>query len=278
MRPDPTYMESLQHSITWKMRKTLVVWLIEVHKEYALRPETLYLCIHLLDRFSSYSTIDRSHYQLVGITCLWIAAKYEENHGRVPHVKNLSYMCCESYSEKEFIFMERRILLVLGFDLGYPTCEPFLKRLIQLNNDVFSQVETRCMARYILDMTLLHRRFLHFSSNTLAQASLLVSDFIMTGRCFRGVEEVELCRRMMMECLVDIPKALITKYEVVEWCCVSIVLERWLERRRVVDSGLLTPPKESWLVSFKWDVPPGVKGENRPMDTPYSALSSSWLG
>lgn len=63
------------------MRKTLVLWMIEVHKEYHLRPETLYLAVNILDRFCSMDLIERHNFQLLGTTALWVAAKYEENHG-----------------------------------------------------------------------------------------------------------------------------------------------------------------------------------------------------
>lgn len=74
-------MEKVQKHISWKMRKTLVIWLMEVHKEYSLRPETLHLAINFIDRFCSSQLMDKFKYQLLGIVCLWIAAKYEENHG-----------------------------------------------------------------------------------------------------------------------------------------------------------------------------------------------------
>ena len=59
------------------MRRTLIVWLVEVHREYHLRQETLHLTVNILDRYCSIKTCNREHYQLLGMTCLWLAAKYE---------------------------------------------------------------------------------------------------------------------------------------------------------------------------------------------------------
>ena len=67
-----------QTEINSKMRKILIDWLIDVHLKYRLLPETLFIAINLIDRYTERNTITRRKYQLVGVTCLMIAAKYEE--------------------------------------------------------------------------------------------------------------------------------------------------------------------------------------------------------
>ena len=47
-------------------------------QEFKLVPETLHLAVTFLDRFLSVETINRNTLQLVGITCVLVAAKYEE--------------------------------------------------------------------------------------------------------------------------------------------------------------------------------------------------------
>jgi hypothetical protein len=109
------------------MRRLLILWLIEVHAQYNLKEETLFLTVNLLDRMASKVHIPRQQYQLVGLAALWIAAKYEENHGRVPTLKNLSYISCKTFQNRDILAMERMILNHLHFDLGSPSCESFLK-------------------------------------------------------------------------------------------------------------------------------------------------------
>lgn len=232
-RADPSYMENMQRSVTWRMRRTLIVWLVEVHKEYALRLETLYLTVNIIDRYCSAHEVDRSKFQLLGITALWVAAKYEENHGRVPNVKNLSYMCCDSYTEKQFILQERSILLVLGFDLGHPTAEFFLKRLLKLNSRIFHHVETRAMSRYLMEISLLNRRLIGISPNLIAQASVLLSALIVTGRIFRGVDKVEGVRNVLADSLADVPQAIKTKYAEADFCYVSVIAQRWFDQQMI---------------------------------------------
>lgn len=71
------YMVS-QANINAKMRTILVDWLIEVHNKFKLMPETLYLTVNILDRYLSMKTVNRRELQLVGISSMLIACKYEE--------------------------------------------------------------------------------------------------------------------------------------------------------------------------------------------------------
>lgn len=71
------YMAS-QPDINDKMRSILVDWLIDVHRKFELMPETLYLTINIVDRFLSIKVVPRKELQLVGISSMLIASKYEE--------------------------------------------------------------------------------------------------------------------------------------------------------------------------------------------------------
>ena len=62
------------------MRGILIDWLVEVAEEYRLEAETLYLAVNYIDRFLSFVPVNRSKLQLVGVTCMLIASKYEEIH------------------------------------------------------------------------------------------------------------------------------------------------------------------------------------------------------
>ena len=67
-----------QSDITPRMRAILVDWLVEVHMKFKLIPSTLYLCVHLIDVYCAGNDVQRSRLQLVGITALLVASKYEE--------------------------------------------------------------------------------------------------------------------------------------------------------------------------------------------------------
>lgn len=66
-----------QQDITEHMRAVLLNWLVDVHLKYKLKPETLFITMNIVDDYLSHKSIHRSKLQLLGITSLWIAAKYE---------------------------------------------------------------------------------------------------------------------------------------------------------------------------------------------------------
>ena len=92
----PVYMEDTQPHINEKMRSILVDWLIEVHMKFKLVPETLFLTINLIDRYLEREAITRSNLQLLGVSCLLIATKYEEIYP--PSVNELVYICDNAYT------------------------------------------------------------------------------------------------------------------------------------------------------------------------------------
>ena len=61
------YMHA-QSDINAKMRAILIDWLVEVHMKFRLAPETLYLCVNIIDRYCCVVNVKRSKLQLVGVT------------------------------------------------------------------------------------------------------------------------------------------------------------------------------------------------------------------
>jgi cyclin B len=51
---------------------------VEVHLKFKLVPETLYLTVSLIDRYLEKVEVHREKLQLVGVTAMLIASKYEE--------------------------------------------------------------------------------------------------------------------------------------------------------------------------------------------------------
>lgn len=94
----PVFMESQTH-INERMRAILVDWLVEVHLKFKLVPETLYLTINLIDRYLEREEVSRPKLQLVGVTSLLIASKYEEIYP--PELRDLVYICDRAYTKQD---------------------------------------------------------------------------------------------------------------------------------------------------------------------------------
>lgn len=101
------------------MRKILVDWLVDVHRKFKLRHETLFMAVNLLDRYMDTATepLQKNKFQLFGVTCLFIAAKFEEIYP--PSLSDFVYVCADTYTSEMVLEMEGAILNQLGFNLVY---------------------------------------------------------------------------------------------------------------------------------------------------------------
>lgn len=167
--PDPNYMLK-QKDLQWKMRNILIDWLIEVHQKFKLLPETLFLTVNIIDRFLSRRAINPNKLQLVGITSMFIAAKYEEVFA--PSINQFVYISDGSYTYDEIIKAERFILANLNFDLQYPNPLNFLRRISKADN--YDNV-TRTMGKYLMEISLLDESFISHPPSLIAASAMYVA-------------------------------------------------------------------------------------------------------
>lgn len=114
------------------MRTILVDWLLEVHYKFKLVPQTLWLCVSILDRYLEKVPVERTKLQLVGVASLLLACKYEESGP--PEVKDCIFITDYAYDRSEILAMERSILTKLNYELCVPTGYHFLTKYLQITN------------------------------------------------------------------------------------------------------------------------------------------------
>ena len=68
----------------------------------------------------------RNKLQLVGVTAMLLASKYEEMFA--PEVADFVYITDNAYTKADIREMERDILRTLNFSFGKPLCLHFLRR------------------------------------------------------------------------------------------------------------------------------------------------------
>lgn len=122
------YMDS-QPEINERVRAILVDWLIEVHKRFELRPESLYLTVNIMDRFLSKEAVPTRELQLLCISSMLIACKYEEIWA--PEVNDFLTITDNTYVRDQILLMEKAILGRLEWYLTVPTPYVFLVRYIK---------------------------------------------------------------------------------------------------------------------------------------------------
>ncbi|GAB7358172.1 hypothetical protein MBLNU230_g0326t1 [Neophaeotheca triangularis] len=162
MSPNPTYMD-MQTEIQWSMRSVLMDWVVQVHQRFNLLPETLFLTANYIDRFLSAKIVSLGKLQLVGATAIFVAAKYEEVN--CPTIQEIIYMVDNGYSADELLKAERFMLSMLRYELGWPGPMSFLRRISKADD---YDLETRTLAKYFLEVTIMDERFVGCTPSFLA--------------------------------------------------------------------------------------------------------------
>jgi cyclin E len=114
-----------------RMRTILLDWLCEVSDVYKLHRETFYLAIDFVDRFlTAESDVPKQELQLIGITCLFIAAKIEEIYP--PKLSEFSYVTDGACNDSDILDKELVVLKALNWDLTPMTVNAWLSVYLQL--------------------------------------------------------------------------------------------------------------------------------------------------
>lgn len=158
--------------INGKMRGVLLDWLIEVHLQFKLLQETLYMTVAIIDRFLQVEgfTIRRNKLQLVGVTAMFVASKVEEMYA--PEINDFVYITDNAYSSSEIRQMELRILRTINFGLGRPLPLHFLRRNSKAGDvDVLQHT----VAKYLLEASITEYEMAHCSPSIMAAAALFLA-------------------------------------------------------------------------------------------------------
>ncbi len=167
--PDPQYM-SKQSDINYRMRAILIDWLIDVHLKYKLIPQTMYIAVNLIDRYLSKHETTRAKLQLVGVTAMFIACKYEEIYP--PELKDFVYITDGACVKSDVIHMEYKMLKSLEFEVTFPTQWSILeiyRRKLDLNEKTFK------LAWFLMELNLINYKSLKFKMSVLAASAILIA-------------------------------------------------------------------------------------------------------
>ncbi|KAF8404938.1 hypothetical protein HHK36_009833 [Tetracentron sinense] len=165
-RPLLNYLEQVQKDVTANMRGVLVDWLVEVAEEYKLLSDTLFLTVSYIDRFLSLHTLNRQRLQLLGVSSMLIASKYEEISP--PHVEDFCYITDNTYTKGEVVKMEKDIL-------------NFLKRFTRAvqENCKSPDLQLEYLGWYLAELSLLDYGCVRFLPSVIAASVVFLSNFTM---------------------------------------------------------------------------------------------------
>ncbi|KAJ8589031.1 hypothetical protein M405DRAFT_739245 [Rhizopogon salebrosus TDB-379] len=174
--PSPDYMDG-QGEVTWAMRQTLVDWLLQVHLRWHMLPETLWIAINLVDRFLTKRVVSLVKLQLVGVTAMFIAAKYEEI--LAPSVDEFVFITENGYTKEEILKGERIVLQTLDFKVSQ-YCSPYswMRRISKADN---YDIQTRTLGKFLAEVTLLDHRFLRCKPSLIAAVGMYSARRMLGG-------------------------------------------------------------------------------------------------
>ncbi|XP_073222884.1 G2/mitotic-specific cyclin S13-7-like isoform X4 [Cicer arietinum] len=205
------YMDS-QPEINERMRAILVDWLVDVHTKFELSPETLYLTINIVDRFLAINLVSRRELQLVGISAMLMASKYEEIWP--PEVNDFVCLSDRAYTHEQILMMEKTILGKLEWTLTVPTPFVFLVRFIKASVSASLSVPSEQddalenMSHFLSELGMMHYESLRYCPSMVAASAVFAARCTLnkvpvwneTLKVHTGYSEEQLmdCARMLV--------------------------------------------------------------------------------
>jgi len=198
--PKYPYMKGFQTDINDKMRSILIDWLVDVHLKFKLLPETLYLTVNLIDRYLERNIIKRTKLQLIGVTAMLIACKYEEIYA--PEVRDFVYITDQAYTKEEILKIENHMLNSLEFNITTPSSFRFLElysNYLKLDEHSFM------FCRYLLELFLVDCKTNKYNPSLLSASSIYITLKITKKNEFDLVTKLsEYPEEKLRECAKDI--------------------------------------------------------------------------
>ena len=139
------------------------------------------MTVGLIDQYlkAQHDRVRKNHLQLIGVTALFIAAKYEEI--APVGIADICYMTDNAYTKGNVRRMERRLLSTLDFKLGHPGAYSFLRKMAnKLGIPPKSRVfET---AQYAQELALVEYKLSHVPPSKIALAGLTFAHKVHEGQ------------------------------------------------------------------------------------------------
>uniref|UniRef100_A0A182PUW9 Uncharacterized protein n=1 Tax=Anopheles epiroticus TaxID=199890 RepID=A0A182PUW9_9DIPT len=160
--------------ITHKMRTILIDWINEVHYQFKLDIDTYHMTVSLIDRYlQTVKTVPKKKLQLVGVTAMFIASKYEELFP--PEIQDFVYITDDTYQKNQILEMEKELVRALDFNLGKPLPTHFLRRFSKAAkaSDV-----NHVLAKYLIELASVDYSTAHYKPSEIAAAALYISLYL----------------------------------------------------------------------------------------------------
>ncbi|KAI8035496.1 G2/mitotic-specific cyclin-B-like [Drosophila gunungcola] len=171
-----------QKEVSHKMRSVLINWINDVHLQFHLAPETFQLTVAIIDRYLQVvKDTKRNYLQLVGVTALFIATKYEERCP--PAIVDLVFITDDTYTARQIRQMELQILKAIDCNLSRPLPIHFLRRYSKAAG---AEDKHHAMSKYLIELASVDYDMASYRPSEIAAASLFLSLHLLNGNYRAG--------------------------------------------------------------------------------------------
>eukprot|EP00656_Telonema_subtile_P035746 TRINITY_DN39704_c0_g1_i1.p1 TRINITY_DN39704_c0_g1~~TRINITY_DN39704_c0_g1_i1.p1 ORF type:complete len:386 (-),score=117.13 TRINITY_DN39704_c0_g1_i1:167-1324(-) len=195
-----------QTQVSKKVRCTLVDWMVEVHRKFKLKQETLFLAVNILDRFLSARGVAKDKLQLVGATCIFVASKWEDMWP--PLCKDLVYVGSRAFTKGDIVKMEMTILNSIKFDIGVPTTFPFSQRFCKA---AAADMQMTHLVSYLSEVSMHDYDMLQYTPSMVSAACTSLAQKMLRKGSWTSTLQTETCytEAALAPCVQDLNQLLI---------------------------------------------------------------------
>jgi len=130
--------------------------------------------VNLVDRFLERVHTQIKQLQLVGITAMYVASKFEDV--KPLRLSELVFITDNTYTEQDVLITEKQMLETLDFDLVVPSAFRFLERFATVSG---ASRELFHMGQYLIELSLIEVDMLKHNPSLLASSALFSAQLIL---------------------------------------------------------------------------------------------------
>lgn len=167
----------VQGMIHQNKRTYIVDWIVQIHNQFNLKCETLYLTLKIFDNHIVnsgahpefiYQLQQNDFLRLIASTCIFISSKYEEIYP--PSIKDLLVMF--NFNKMAILEYEGKVMNSIQFNLTMPSSYSFLE--CYFLNDETLDLNQKCLSNFLLHLSLHDSRHIIVQPSKISAASILV--------------------------------------------------------------------------------------------------------
>jgi len=171
-------IKSFQEGDVEKIYKELFNWVIEVQVEFNLNAQTLYLAVNYVDRVLLHDKYPKNALQLLGVTCLFIAAKYEEIFP--PDLSKFFYLIDNCYNKDQVLQMEFKVLTSLTYQLSSVSVKDYFNFFWNILRIHENENDYKNLCYYLGELTIPIFEFRKYLPSKIAASIVCFSAFLFS--------------------------------------------------------------------------------------------------